>query len=181
MRICIAYESVYGNGKKCVDYLEKLLRAKGNNTQTLSIRNVKPDSLPSADLYIFSSIKGENKYIKPAKAAEIVKVNTKLLFNNNLTFPSAWEMKMGMNLIRPRSKPVKHKKLNTCIVTKHSKYFPKSSAPRILANRTLELKSRTWDPIFPKNTIFDCFEILFRIPVNFPPFASFFLYVVYPV
>jgi flavodoxin len=55
MRICIAYESIYGNGKKCVDYLEKLFRAKGNNAQTFSIRNVKPDSLPSADLYIFST------------------------------------------------------------------------------------------------------------------------------
>jgi multimeric flavodoxin WrbA len=55
MKICIAYESIYGNGKRYVDYLKKILRAKGNNAQTLSIRDVKPDSLPWADLYIFST------------------------------------------------------------------------------------------------------------------------------
>ncbi len=55
MKVCIAYESKYGNGKKCVEHLEKIIRAKGHNVNVFSIRDVKPDSLPQSDLYIFSA------------------------------------------------------------------------------------------------------------------------------
>lgn len=55
MRICVAYESKYGNGKKCVEFLEKIIRAKGNNTEIHSIREISPESIPEADLYIFST------------------------------------------------------------------------------------------------------------------------------
>ena len=55
MKICILYESKYGNGKKCVEYLKKLMEEKGNDVKSFSIRKIKLDSLPKADFYIFSS------------------------------------------------------------------------------------------------------------------------------
>jgi len=55
MKVCIAYESKYGNGKKCVEHLEKTIRAKGHNVEVYSIREIKPDSLPEANLYVFSA------------------------------------------------------------------------------------------------------------------------------
>jgi flavorubredoxin len=55
MKVYIAYESKYGNGKKCVDYLKEAIIKKGHEVEISSIREIKPDSLPSADLYIFSS------------------------------------------------------------------------------------------------------------------------------
>jgi flavorubredoxin len=55
MKVCIAYESKYGNGKKCVDYLQEAIAKKGHSVETSSIYEIKPNSLPNADLYIFSS------------------------------------------------------------------------------------------------------------------------------
>ncbi len=55
MNICIAYDSKYGNGKKCVDHLKKIIRAKGHNVNTYSVRETKPDKLPATDFYIFST------------------------------------------------------------------------------------------------------------------------------
>lgn len=55
MNICIAYDSKYGNGKKCVDYLEKIMRAKGHNVNTYSVRETEPAQLPATDFYIFSA------------------------------------------------------------------------------------------------------------------------------
>jgi multimeric flavodoxin WrbA len=55
MNICIAYESKYGNGKKCVEYLHKIINEKGHNSEVFSIRDIRPDSIPEADLYVFSS------------------------------------------------------------------------------------------------------------------------------
>ncbi len=55
MKVCIAYESKYGNGKMCVDHLEKTIRAKGHNVEVFSVRETKPNSLPQADLYVFSA------------------------------------------------------------------------------------------------------------------------------
>jgi flavodoxin len=55
MKVCIAYESKYGNGKKCVEHLEKTIRAKGHNVEVFSIREVKPNLLPQADIYVFST------------------------------------------------------------------------------------------------------------------------------
>ena len=55
MKVCVAYESKYGNGKMCVEHLEKTIRAKGHNVEVFSIREVKPNLLPQADLYVFST------------------------------------------------------------------------------------------------------------------------------
>jgi flavorubredoxin len=55
MKVCIAYESKYGNGKTCAEYLEKMMRAKGSHTQIYSIRDISPKSIPKADLYVFST------------------------------------------------------------------------------------------------------------------------------
>jgi len=55
MKVYIAYESKYGNGKKCVEYLTEAITKKGHSVETSSIREINPDSIPSADLYIFSS------------------------------------------------------------------------------------------------------------------------------
>ena len=55
MNVCITYESKYGNGKKCMEYLQSVIRKKGHDVEMLSIHEKDPTSLPSADLYIFSS------------------------------------------------------------------------------------------------------------------------------
>lgn len=55
VKVCIAYESKFGNGKKCADYLGGVISEKGHEVRTLSIREIKPNSIPHSDLYIFSS------------------------------------------------------------------------------------------------------------------------------
>ena len=55
MKIFITYESKYGNGKKVVDQLQNALKGKGHEVQVGSVREVKPNSLPQADLYVFHS------------------------------------------------------------------------------------------------------------------------------
>ncbi|MCK5258602.1 MAG: flavodoxin domain-containing protein [Thermoplasmatales archaeon] len=55
MKVCIAYESKYGNGKKCVEYLQNIISKKGKDVEAFSVREIKPNSLPQADLYIFST------------------------------------------------------------------------------------------------------------------------------
>lgn len=55
MKVYIAYESKFGNGKRCVEYLKEAITKKGHSVETSSIREIKTKSLPNADLYIFSS------------------------------------------------------------------------------------------------------------------------------
>jgi flavodoxin len=55
MNVCIAYESKFGNGKKLVEHLQTVLSKKGHDVETFSVREIKPNSLPNAELYIFSS------------------------------------------------------------------------------------------------------------------------------
>jgi flavodoxin len=55
MKVCIAYDSKYGNGKKCVEHLSKVIRAKGHDAELLSIREVSPKALPEANVYVFST------------------------------------------------------------------------------------------------------------------------------
>lgn len=55
MKICIAYESKFGNGKGCMEYLQDVMSKKGHDVEMFSVREREPTSLPSADLYIFSS------------------------------------------------------------------------------------------------------------------------------
>jgi flavodoxin len=55
MKVCIAYESKFGNGKKLAEHIQTTISKKGHDVETYSIRDIKPDSLPKADVYIFSS------------------------------------------------------------------------------------------------------------------------------
>lgn len=55
MKVCIAYESKYGNGKKCVDYLQNTISKKGHDVEIFSVRETDPNSLPQADVYVFST------------------------------------------------------------------------------------------------------------------------------
>lgn len=55
MNVCIVYESKYGNGKKCVEHLQNVISEKGHEVEAFSIRETKPNLLPEADFYIFSS------------------------------------------------------------------------------------------------------------------------------
>ena len=55
MKINIIYESHFGNGKKIVDELAKILISKKQDVESFSVKNTVPDNLRIADLYIFSS------------------------------------------------------------------------------------------------------------------------------
>jgi flavodoxin len=55
MKVFIAYESKFGNGKKCVDHLQSVIIKKGHEAHSFSVRDIKPSELPEADLYVFSS------------------------------------------------------------------------------------------------------------------------------
>jgi flavorubredoxin len=55
MKVCITYESKYGNGKKCMEFLRDELSKDGHDVDILSIRETDPSSLPASELYIFSA------------------------------------------------------------------------------------------------------------------------------
>ena len=55
MKINIIYESHFDNGKKLVDDLAGILRNKNQDVKIFSVKNIPPDEVPVADLYIFSS------------------------------------------------------------------------------------------------------------------------------
>lgn len=55
VKVHILYESKFGNGKKCANYLGNVISEKGHEVNTLSIRDIKQKSLPQSDMYIFSS------------------------------------------------------------------------------------------------------------------------------
>lgn len=55
MKVVIAYESKYGNGRKCVELLRELIESKGHEAGSYPMNSVKPSDLPQADLYVFSS------------------------------------------------------------------------------------------------------------------------------
>lgn len=55
MKIVISYSSKFGNGKKCVEELKDILEKSDNDVEIFSISQTDPDTLPEADLYIFSS------------------------------------------------------------------------------------------------------------------------------
>ncbi len=54
MKIAIIYSSRYGNGKKCVDFVDDKLRAKGHEVQVINAPDANPAQIPQADMYIFS-------------------------------------------------------------------------------------------------------------------------------
>ncbi|MBC8387739.1 MAG: flavodoxin family protein [Actinobacteria bacterium] len=78
MKINITYTSKFGNGKKCVEELKGILEKKGQEVEVFSISETKPNKLPEADIYIFSSpvrmfvlplkMRGFLKRFKPLKS-----------------------------------------------------------------------------------------------------------------
>ncbi len=93
MNISIIYESKYGNGKKSMTYLETSLRKKGHSVQLMSVHEVKPKSLPEADLYIFSAPNRIGKIIRSMRKflekIEIKNSNTHFILINTCLDPSA--------------------------------------------------------------------------------------------
>jgi len=55
MKFIIVYSSRFGNGKKCVDVVEKQLKTKGHSVQVLKAHEADPGKIPPADIYIFSA------------------------------------------------------------------------------------------------------------------------------
>ena len=54
MKFVIVYSSRYGNGKKCVDFVDERLRMKGHEVQVINAPESDPAQIPPADTYIFS-------------------------------------------------------------------------------------------------------------------------------
>jgi flavodoxin len=55
MKYVLIYWSRYGNGKKVVEHLSKILEGKGNETTILTTDQANPTSMPECDMYIFSA------------------------------------------------------------------------------------------------------------------------------
>lgn len=55
MKFCIVYDSKYGNGKTCVEYLKEVVSKKNNTVEVFRVDKTEPKSLPAADFYVFST------------------------------------------------------------------------------------------------------------------------------
>ena len=55
VNINIIYESQFGNGKKVVEELATILEDKDQKVSLFPVKEIEPDKLPAAELYIFSS------------------------------------------------------------------------------------------------------------------------------
>ncbi len=64
MRIEYFHASKYGNGAKVAEEFRKVMAVKGIDVNVHHVREAKPDQIPSADLYIFSSPGRMGKPIK---------------------------------------------------------------------------------------------------------------------
>ena len=71
MKIDIIYESQFGNGKKIVGELTAILKEKGQDVDSFPLAEIKPDKLPMADLYIFSS--PTRKFMLPFNMGRFIK------------------------------------------------------------------------------------------------------------
>ena len=71
MNINIIYESQFGNGKKLVGELAALLEEKDHKVDQFPVADTKPDELPAADLYIFST--PTLKFMLPRNMGNFVK------------------------------------------------------------------------------------------------------------
>jgi len=71
MKINIIYESQYGNGKKIVEELAVILEKNGQEVDLFPVAEIKPDKLPAADLYIFST--PTRKFMLPRNIGNFVK------------------------------------------------------------------------------------------------------------
>jgi flavodoxin len=77
MKHVIVYWSRYGNGKKLVEHLSKVLVERGDETTVLTTKEADPASLPDADMYVFSAAqemmnlqKNMRKFMKNIKGLE---------------------------------------------------------------------------------------------------------------
>jgi len=93
MNISIIYESKYGNGKQAMTYLESILRKKGYSVQLTSIHEMKPQSLPESDLYIFSAPNAFGKIVRSMRKflekIEITNPNARYTLVNTCLNPSS--------------------------------------------------------------------------------------------
>ncbi|MFC2159283.1 flavodoxin family protein [Actinomycetota bacterium] len=71
MNINIIYESQFGNGKKIVEELAAILEEKGQKVDLFPVTEIKPEELPAAELYIFSS--PTRKFMLPRNIGNFVK------------------------------------------------------------------------------------------------------------
>ena len=71
MKINIIYESQFGNGKKVIGELAVLLEEKGHKVSQFPVAETKPDELPAADLYVFST--PTLKFMLPRNMGNFVK------------------------------------------------------------------------------------------------------------
>jgi len=71
MKIDIIYESQFGNGKKIVGELTAILKKKDQDVDSFPLVEIKPDKLPMADLYIFSS--PTRKFMLPLNMGRFIK------------------------------------------------------------------------------------------------------------
>lgn len=54
-RVSIVYLTKYGNNRMCMEYLGERLQGLGHEVIIHSIDETKPDNVPRADLYVFST------------------------------------------------------------------------------------------------------------------------------
>lgn len=71
MNINIIYESQFGNGKKVVEELAAILEEKDQDVSLFPVAEIRPDELPAADLYIFSS--PTRKFMLPLTMKRFIK------------------------------------------------------------------------------------------------------------
>lgn len=106
MKVYIAYESKYGNGKKMVDHLENILKGNGHEVQVCLARETKPNQMPQVDLYIFHSpthmMAPVGKVKKLLKKMEIPQKDAKYALTATHQEPSANTVKKMEAIIKSK-------------------------------------------------------------------------------
>jgi flavodoxin len=106
MKVCIAYESKFGNGKKLVEHMQTTISKKGHDVERYSVRETKPDSLPKADIYIFSSpthLGGPpGKMKKFLKKLEINQEGAKYALMATYLYPNSKTLQKMEDLLGPK-------------------------------------------------------------------------------
>jgi flavodoxin len=100
------YESKYGNGKKCVDHLQDVLKEKGHDVETFPVREIQPGSLPQADLYFFSSpthIGGPTRRMKKfLKKLEMKRKGTKYALMTTYLYPNTKTLQIMDDILKSK-------------------------------------------------------------------------------
>lgn len=105
MMIFIIYESHFGNGKKCIEYLQEILNKKGHLVEISSILEVQPNYLPKADLYIFSApthSKGPPAQMKDFLKNLKLEKGIKYAIMTTHIAPETKTLKIMENLLKPK-------------------------------------------------------------------------------